>query len=453
MNRKRLIYILLGPALLGLCTVGLKDIFGTTGAEAIGVALWMIFWWITRPVHITVTAIVPPITNAFLNMIPMASVLSNYSSESIVLVFASGLIICPWAAIGLDRRIALKVLSIVGPSMKSQTIVWLSATVIFSCVLPNIAVVTLFCPIAVAMLKAAGYDDIAEGPGVPIMLAISWGVSLGGGGTPIGGAMNQVAISALQEYTGKEFMYSDWLMHIIPYTVLATVVMYFGMRMLPMCRQVKRLEGTKEFFKTSYAELGPMRWEEKFCLGAFVLALILAFTRSLYADLLPGLAPAYSMLTLGFIWGMMLLFASGMAMGSLLNGTGASEKVAELISGLNLDGGLMTIIVLVVFTRIISEVTNGTTAAAVTCPIVFSFTEQMGLNPIPYWFICTMAYNAEFLLPISVRAVPIGYGLDPKKMLKGGIPLTIMNMAFIVIFGYLAMNLIPGWGELPYMFE
>ena len=83
MNRKRLIYILLGPALLGLCTVGLKDIFGTTGAEAIGVALWMIFWWITRPVHITVTAIVPPITNAFLNMIPMASVLSNYSSESI----------------------------------------------------------------------------------------------------------------------------------------------------------------------------------------------------------------------------------------------------------------------------------------------------------------------------------------------------------------------------------
>ena len=281
MNRKRLIYILLGPALLGLCTVGLKDIFGTTGAEAIGVALWMIFWWITRPVHITVTAIVPPITNAFLNMIPMASVLSNYSSESIVLVFASGLIICPWAAIGLDRRIALKVLSIVGPSMKSQTIVWLSATVIFSCVLPNIAVVTLFCPIAVAMLKAAGYDDIAEGPGVPIMLAISWGVSLGGGGTPIGGAMNQVAISALQEYTGKEFMYSDWLMHIIPYTVLATVVMYFGMRMLPMCRQVKRLEGTKEFFKTSYAELGPMRWEEKFCLGAFVLALILACTRSL----------------------------------------------------------------------------------------------------------------------------------------------------------------------------
>ena len=279
MDIKRLIYIILGPVLLILCSVALNGVFGAAGSQAIGVALWMIFWWITRPVHITVTAIVPPIVNAFLNMIPMADVLANYSSESIVLVFASGLIICPWAAIGLDRRIALKVLSIVGPSMKSQTIVWLSATVIFSCVLPNIAVVTLFCPIAVAMLKAAGYEDITKGPGVPIMLAISWGVSLGGGGTPLGGAMNQVAISALQDFTGNEFMYSDWLIHIIPYTILATIVMYFGMRMLPMCKEVQRLEGTKEFFKTSYAELGPMKWEEKFCLGAFVLALLLAFTR------------------------------------------------------------------------------------------------------------------------------------------------------------------------------
>ena len=215
MDLKRLIYIILGPVLLGVCILTLEGIFGTAGSQAIGVALWMIFWWITRPVHITVTAIVPPIANAFLNMIPMADVLANYSSESIVLVFASGLIICPWAAIGLDKRIALKVLSVVGPSMKSQMIVWLAATVIFSSVLPNIAVVTLFCPIAVAMLKAAGYEDISKGPGVPIMLAISWAVSLGGGATPLGGAMNQVAITALQDYTGHEFMYSDWLIHII----------------------------------------------------------------------------------------------------------------------------------------------------------------------------------------------------------------------------------------------
>ena len=480
MNRKRLAMILAGPLLLVLSIATLSGIFGPVGAQAIGVSLWMIFWWITRPVHITITALIPAIANAFLNMVPMADIISQYSSESIVLVFASGLIIQPWASIGLDRRIALKVLSVVGPSMKSQVIVWLFATIIFSTVLPNIAVVTLFCPIAVAMLKAAGHEDITRSDAaLPIMLAISWGVSLGGGGTPIGGAMNQVAITALQEFTDKEFMYSDWLIRILPYTVIAGIVMYFGMMLLRMNRKIKRLEGTKEFFKESYAELGPMKWEEKFCLGAFVLALLLAFTRTWYAALLPGLAPAYSMLTLGFIcffvmtkrngksvalltweeaqhgmmWGMMLLFASGMAMGKLLNGSGASACLADMISALNLDGGLTTIIILVVFTRLISEVTNGTTAAAICCPIVFSFTSKLGLNPIPYWFITTMAYNAEFLLPISVRAVPVGYGLDAKKMLKGGIPMTIMNMVVIIIFGYVCMKFVPAFGNLPYLFS
>ena len=155
----------------------------------------------------------------------------------------------------------------------------------------------------------------------------------------------------------------------------------------------------------------------------------------------------------GMMWGMMLLFASGMAMGKLLNGTGASEALGNIISNMNLDGGLTTIIVLVVFTRLLSEVTNGTTAAAVACPIIFAFTSKLGLNPGPYWFICTFAYNAEFLLPISVRAVPVGYGLDAQKMLKGGIPMTILNMIIVIIFGYVCMKFIPGWGQLSYMFN
>lgn len=86
--------------------------------------------------------------------------------------------------------------------------------------------------------------------------------------------MNQVAISALQVSQATNSCILTGMIHIIPYTILATIVMYFGMRMLPMCKEVQRLEGTKEFFKTSYAELGPMKWEEKFCLGAFVLALL-----------------------------------------------------------------------------------------------------------------------------------------------------------------------------------
>lgn len=467
---KRFTLIFLGPIIYLLIVFSCSEILTPTGAKAVGVSLWMIFWWITRPVHITVTGFVPIVANAFLDIVPMASVTAQYASDSIILVFGSGLITLPWALIGLDKRVALKVLSVVGPSMKSQIAVWLIASVVFSSVLPNVAVCALFTPIAVAMLKAAGYDDISTClPALPILLAVGWGVSLGGAGTPLGGAMNIAAISFLQEYTGQEFMYIDWIIRVMPYLVIATIVLMIGMWMLPV--GVKKLEGTKDFFTQSYKELGPMKRDEKICLSMFVIAMVAAFARPMYADLLPGLAPAYMFLALGFVsffivsenkgflltweqaqkgsmWGMMILFASGLAMGTMLNDSGASAKVAEIIAGYNLDGGLLTIVIIVVFARIISEVTNGTTAAAICSPIIFGFAAEAGLNPIPYWFIMTMAYNAEFLLPLSVRAIPVGYGLDADKMMKYGIPLTIANMVVVILFGYLAMQFWPGFSQL-----
>lgn len=211
MHAKRLTCILVGPALLLLSVLTLSSTLTTPGAQAVGVSLWMIFWWISRPVDITVTALIPAIANAFLNIVPMSEVISQYSCESIILIVGSGLITLPWAAIGLDRRIALKVLSLVGPSMRSQITVWLLASTLLTTCLPNVAVCAMFTPIAVSMLKAAGYDNISDcAAAVPILLAIGWGVSLGGAGTPLGGAMNLTAISFLEEYTGKEFMYVDW---------------------------------------------------------------------------------------------------------------------------------------------------------------------------------------------------------------------------------------------------
>lgn len=472
-TKKRFIYILLGPVIFALTALLLKDALTLRGAQAVGTAFWLIFWWITRPVHITVTGIMPVVVNALFNIVPMASVTAQYASDSIILIFGSTLICLPWAACGLDRRVALKALSLIGPSMKSQITVWLLASIVLSMALPNVMVCALFTPIAVAMLSAAGYDDIPNcAPAVPILLAIGWGVSLGGSGTPLGGAMNLVAISYLEEFTGHEFMYIDWVVRVLPYLVIAAIVLLISMLLMPM--KVKRLDGTKEYFVESYRELGPMKRDEKICSVLFITAMLAAFTRPLYADILPGLAPAYVYLTLGclcffitaadkgfllkwetaqkgMMWGMMILFAGGMALGKLINDSGATARIADIVSNLALDGGLLTVVVLVFFTRMISEVTNGTTAAAVSVPIVFGFTSELRLNPIPYWFITTLAYNAEFLLPLSVRAIPVAYGLDANKMLKYGTPMTIISMVVVVIFGYAALKLWPMFGELPYL--
>jgi sodium-dependent dicarboxylate transporter 2/3/5 len=469
-NSKRILNIIVGPVLFLLTTFLFPSYLTAKGAQAVGVGIWMIYWWVTRPVDITVTAILPVVANAVLNVIPMSDVISQYSNSSIILIFGSCLITAPWAVIGLDRRIALKALSLIGPSMKSQIIVWMIASTVLSNVMPNVVVVAIFTPIAVSMLNAAGYKDIRKcEAAVPILCAIAWGAEVGGAGTPLGGAMNVTAISILQNFTGQEFMYIDWLKWMLPYTIIATAVCTVAMLIQP--RKVHALEGTKDYFKKCYEELGSFKRDEKISLFIFILAMVLAFIRPLYADLIPGLAPAYVFLILGFInffiigedkkqllswanaqkevmWGMLILFAGGLALGQLLSGSGANDAIAEIVTKFNLTGGLGTVIIFAVFSCLISEMTNSTVSAAVTLPMVIGITSKLGLNPIPYLFETVMALNYESLLPVSVRAISVGYGLDPNKLLKSGIPVTLARLVAAIEIGYAFMKFLPGFGIL-----
>ncbi|OON95727.1 MAG: divalent anion:Na+ symporter (DASS) family transporter [Epulopiscium sp. Nele67-Bin005] len=470
-TQMRIIHILLGPLIFLLCSIFFANALSPTGAQSIGVLFWMIFWWIARPVDITITGMLPVIINAIYNIVPMSTVTSSYVSDSIILIFGSGLLCMAWPKIGLDKRIALRTLSLIGPSMKSQITGWLLASIVLSTMMPNVAVCALFCPIAVSMFKAAGYEDITKcKPAVPILLAVGWGVSLGGSASPLGGAMNLVAISQIEQYTGVEFMYIDWVIRTLPYTVLASGLLLAGMLMMPL--DVKQLSGTKEYFKKSYADLGPMKRDEIICAILFIITVVGAFLRPLYQDIFPALAPAYLFLIMGSLtffissshdknflvswneaqegtmWGMMILFGGGLALGQLINNSGASTNIASIISSLSLDGGITTIIVFVIVARVLSEVTNSTTSAAVVVPIVIGFATQVGLNVLPYWLIITMAFNAEFMLPISVRAIPVAYGLDASTMLKSGFIMSAMNVILVIAFGYIAMN---NWSLFHYL--
>ncbi len=472
-NKKRLIQLILGPTLYLLVSFGLgkTGITDYTAAKGIGTALWMIYWWVARPVDITVTALLPGVINALFNIVPMEDVISQYASSSIILIFGSCLLTAPWSEIGLDRRISLKALSLIGPSMKSQITVWLVAAVVLSNMMPNVVVVAIFTPIAVSMLAAAGYEDIKScEAATPILCAIAWGSQVGGAGTPLGGAMNITAIKFIEDFTGSEFMYVDWITRMLPYTIIATAAVLATMLLKPM--KTSSLSGTKEYFEKCYQELGPMKKDEKVSLVLFVIAMLGSFLRPLYADLLPGVVPAYLFLILGCVnfviisaekkdmlltwekaqtevmWGMLLLFAGGLALGQILTGSGANDTIAAFVSNMNLSGGFGTVLIFAVFACVISEMTNSTVSAAVTLPIVISVTQKMGLNPIPYIFTTAMAMNFESILPVSVRAIPVSYGLDPSKLMKNGIVVALVRMFVAVVVGYITMLIWSGFSVL-----
>lgn len=469
-KHSRLISILLGPILFLLCYFLLPaDIFTTAAARgSVGMVLWMALWWVTGPIDYAVTAFLPIAVNAVFSFVDMSAVISNYSSETILLLLGASILVVSWEVTGLDKRIAAKCLSLVGGKLSTQLIFWFILSTLLSSILPNAVVCATITPIAVSMLKFIGDEDISNSKnGSVILLTIAYGAGVGGLATPLGGAMNLVTVEYIEELTGQEFMYTSWVVRFLPIMLVLVVsnVLYI---VLKNCKKGERLAGSKEYFASVYKEMPKMTREEIFSLALFAIATILSFTRQFYQDLLPGLKPAYVFIicaVLSFfvkkengeslmkwkdtqgkiLWDLIYIFAGGMALGTLINKSGAADDIGVLVSSANLDGGFLTVLIIVTVTILLSDVTSNTATAAVAIPIVISIVNGMGKDPIPYVYIASIGVNLSYMLPTSIRAIPVGYGLKPKFMFKQGVVITVIVIALMSITGYLLLEYWPAF--------
>ena len=211
--------------------------------------------------------------------------------------------------------------------------------------------------------------------------------------------------------------------------------------------------------RSSVKKLSKLSTEEKWSLALFVTATVLSFTRQLYQEILPGLKPAYVFIicaVLSFmitdkkgnrllswksvqskiIWELIYIFAGGLAAGTLINNSGAAEAIGTIVSRVGLNGGMATVFVVVLLTMLLSDVTSNTATAAVSIPIVISIMQGGGIDPLPYVYVATIGINLSFMLPTSIRAIPVGYGLQPRYMLKEGIQISMIMLVLMTVCGY-----------------
>ena len=441
MGKERIINLLVGPVLFLLCAFLLPEgIFGTFAARAaVGTIAWMAYWWITAPVDYAVTAFLPIALNAIVQMTDMSAIISNYASETIMLLLGASIITVSWEETGLDKRIAARFLGLIGDNLRSQIIFWFVLSALLSSVLPNAVVCATMTPIAVAMLNYIGEGDIGNSRiGSKLLLTIAYAAGLGGIATPLGGAMNLVTVDYIQQITGEEYIYMHWVVRFLPIFIVLMIL-----NILFMLRDVKKdesLGGSREFFVKEYKAMPPMKFEEKWSLALFIIATVLAFTRQAYQDLLPGLKPAYAFIICGII-AFLMVDSEGKRV--MLWKSAQKKIIWELIY--IFAGGLVTVLVIITVTLIMSDVTSNTATAAVAIPIVISIVQGIGLNPIPYIYIASIGVNLSYMLPTSIRAVPVGYGLKPRYMLNEGWKMSILVIIAMTALSYLLLRYWPAF--------
>lgn len=467
----RSVHLLGGPAVFLVLALTPALPMAYPARASVGLLLWMSWWWIFEPVNLAVTGFLPLVVLAIFNFLPVAAILPSYSQDLIFLLIGANILSTVWTRWGLDRRIALASLIGVGTSTRRQIMVWFAIATILSAFLPNTVVAAAMIPIVLAMLRFIGIDEIGKSPfGSALIIAIAWGTSVGGFWTPLGGAPNLLTIRLLQDSViAHEYLFMTWVTRLLPFTIAIAIVSFVFMR-FAFTPEREHVDGTRDYFASELRSLGTLTVPEKWGLLLFLGATTLAFTRELYASLLPALNPAYGFLAFAVLcfvirhrgepllkwdyaqahmtWGLFYLFAGGAALGEILSQSGAAKSVADMLVPFAGAGGFRAVFVFSLMTMIITQITNNTAAVAIMVPITISTFQSLGANPVPMVYIVAVAGNCGLMLPSSAGgpAIAAGYGVNLKMMFSRGLWLAGLLWAVIVIVGYLVATYWQGFG-------
>lgn len=463
---KKYFSIILGPALFFICLLLIPEsVLPYAVRGTLGLFLWMASWWITMPIAVAVTAFLPVIVNAIFGFVSMDTIIAKYASDLVFMLLGANIITLTWEATGLNERVALSILSTIGPSVKTQVTVWFLIAVVMSIFLPNVVIAATLTPIALAMLQSVGKGDVKSNLcATNILLAVGWGAGLGGFGSPLGGGMNLVSIGYIEELTGTEYMYIDWVWRMMPFLIVLSIGCLFYIRRMKTDADI--LPGAKEYFVEKLKERGAMTKDEKVAAVLFVVPVVLAFARPLYQDLVPSLTSSYvfivcalfafllpgsidgRMLTWKYAqpklsWGLFYTLAGGLALGAFITASGASTMVADMVLDLGIAPGVLLIVVFVTLAAFLASVSSNNAACAIAIPIVITITQALGANSLGYIYVASVGGNLAYTLPTATLAVPVANGVPIKYMMKHGLVLTIIAVVLTSIVGILCMQYWP----------
>ena len=114
MELSKKIGLVLGPVAFLVLNILPFEIVSEKGDPVISVAVWMLIWWITEAVSISVTALLPLLLLPILKILPIAEVGANYGSPIVFLFFGGFVMALALEKVNLHRRIALNIIRLTG---------------------------------------------------------------------------------------------------------------------------------------------------------------------------------------------------------------------------------------------------------------------------------------------------------------------------------------------------
>ena len=363
MDLSKKLGLLLGPIFFFILLNLPNTLISEKGDAVIAVAVWMVVWWITEAVSISVAALLPLILFPLLKIMPINEVGANYGSPIIFLFFGGFVMALALEKVNLHKRIALNIIRITGTTPNKVVLGFMIATAALSMWISNTASTVVMLPIAMSVIgllvnDADGFTKDDRNFALNVMLGIAFSANAGGIATVIGTPPNSILIGLLENEYNIEISFLKWMVIGLPFSIIMVTICYLVLVKWFFPNKQLKFTGSRQIIQEELKKLGPMSRKEKMVLTIFGITVFLWIFRTLINSIFPSLGlsdtiismiAAVSLFAIPFnlkkgefiigwsdteklAWGILILFGGGLALAEGMSTSGIVDMVASAIS-------------------------------------------------------------------------------------------------------------------------
>ena len=449
--------LFVGPAAALALTLSMMAVgWAQQGAMAAGLTLLCALWWIFEPIPIPATSMIPLGVFPLLGILDGKQVAQAYGDPLILLLMGGAMLSKAMEKSGAHRRLALLMVNFFGAQDQRRLVFgFMVASAVLSMWVSNTATTLMLLPVAYAVLESN--SSASKKLAVPLFLGIAYASSIGGLGTPIGSPPNVVFLKIYAEATGVNIGFGQWMLWALP-----AVLLMIPLAGLWMTRNLDRGE------PLLLPEVGDWRTEEVRVLVLFALTALAWITLREPAGGWSGwlnvpsanyAAVALTSVVLMFVlpngsggklldwesassihWGVLLLFAGGIAIAKAFAVTGISEAIGQSLSGVTRLSIIGIIAIVALSVTFLTEITSNTATTTLLMPILAAASLGAGFEPAILMLPAALSASCAFMLPVATapNAIVFGTGkMTVEQMVREGFALNLIGVTVITAVVYL----------------
>ena len=437
------------------------------GKGALAVFLLAGTWWVFEVVPIGVTSLAIGVLQALYLIRPAKVAFKDFMDPSVMFIFASIVIGLVFTKTGLTKRLAYKMLVIVG---EKTSMIYLGCFLVTSAlthIMAHTAVAATIYPLLLSIYGLYGEGDKQTKFGKGLFIGMAYVAGAGSIVTLLGAARGAVAIGFYNDIVGQNISFFQLTYYMFPIGWIMTLLLW-GFFMIFLKPEKKVIPGLREKARQLSAELGPLTRKE-ITAAVIVFGCIIAMSlRSFVPALQPIDKTAIILIStiLFFItgildlndleeipWNIILLFAGAMSIGFCLWETGAAKWMAvNWLVMFKESTWFVFVMGIAFFVMMMTNFIMNVAAIAISLPVALVIAPYLGVAPEVILFASLVTAGMPFLL--IVGAAPNAIAYDSRQFSTGefflyGIPASILLMivtgfAVYVLWPLMGMPVITG---------